>query len=73
MEEVLAVEVVPLYRKRAELGWLGVAISEEYGGSGWTYVEQTILFEELYRGLAPIKALGPTTTVAGCVTVTIKL
>ena len=25
-----------------------------------------ILFEELYAGLAPIKALGPTTTVAGC-------
>ncbi|MBB3600605.1 alkylation response protein AidB-like acyl-CoA dehydrogenase [Mycolicibacterium sp. BK556] len=56
----------PLYRKLADLGWLGVAIPEEYGGSGGTYVEQTILFEELWRGLAPVKALGPTTTVAGC-------
>ncbi len=55
-----------LYKKLAELGWLGVAIAEEYGGSGGTYVEQTILFEELWRGLAPVKALGPTTTVAGC-------
>ena len=55
-----------LYKKLAELGWLGVAIPEEYGGSGGTYVEQTILFEELWRGLAPVKALGPTTTVAGC-------
>jgi alkylation response protein AidB-like acyl-CoA dehydrogenase len=55
-----------LYGKLAELGWLGVAIPEEYGGSGGTYVEQTILFEELWRGLAPVKALGPTTTVAGC-------
>jgi alkylation response protein AidB-like acyl-CoA dehydrogenase len=55
-----------LYRRLAELGWLGVAIPEEYGGSGGTYVEQTILFEELYRGLAPVKALGPSTTVAGC-------
>ncbi|WP_067671472.1 acyl-CoA dehydrogenase family protein [Nocardia miyunensis] len=55
-----------LYRKLAQLGWLGVAIPEEYGGSGGTYVEQTILFEELWRGLAPVKALGSTTTVAGC-------
>jgi alkylation response protein AidB-like acyl-CoA dehydrogenase len=55
-----------LYKQLAELGWLGVAIPEEYGGSGGTYVEQTILFEELWRGLAPVKALGPTTTVAGC-------
>jgi alkylation response protein AidB-like acyl-CoA dehydrogenase len=55
-----------LYKKLAELGWLGVAIPEQYGGSGGTYVEQTILFEELWRGLAPVKALGATTTVAGC-------
>ncbi|BBX00037.1 acyl-CoA dehydrogenase [Mycolicibacterium moriokaense] len=55
-----------LYKRLADLGWLGIAIPEEYGGSGGTYTEQTILFEELYRGLAPVKALGPTTTVAGC-------
>jgi alkylation response protein AidB-like acyl-CoA dehydrogenase len=55
-----------LYAKLADLGWLGIAIPEEYEGSGGTYVEQTILFEELWRGLAPVKALGPTTTVAGC-------
>ncbi|MUL65902.1 acyl-CoA dehydrogenase [Mycobacterium sp. CBMA 234] len=55
-----------LYKQLAELGWLGVAIPEEYGGSGGTYIEQTILFEELWRGLAPVKAFGPSTTVAGC-------
>jgi butyryl-CoA dehydrogenase len=55
-----------LLGKLAELGWLGVAIPEEYGGSGGTYVEQTIMFEELYRGMVPIESLGPTTTVAGC-------
>ena len=55
-----------LYGRLAELGWLGVAIPEEHGGSGGTYVEQTILFEELYRGLVPVKAIGPSTTVAGC-------
>jgi alkylation response protein AidB-like acyl-CoA dehydrogenase len=55
-----------LYAKLAELGWLGVAIPEEYGGSGGTYVDQTLFFEELYRGLVPAKAVGATTTVAGC-------
>lgn len=55
-----------LYKQLAELGWLGVSIPEEYGGSGGTYVEQTIVFEELWRGLAPVKAFGPTSTVAGC-------
>ncbi|WP_354698570.1 Acyl-CoA dehydrogenase [Paraconexibacter sp. AEG42_29] len=56
----------PLYDKLAALGWLGVAIPEEFGGSGGTYVEQTLLFEELYRGLVPIKGFGASTTVAGC-------
>lgn len=55
-----------IYQHLADLGWLGVAIPEEYGGSGGGYLEQTILFEELWRGLAPVKAFGPTTTVAGC-------
>lgn len=55
-----------MYRRYADLGWLGVAIPEEYGGSGGTYVDQTILFEESFRGLVPVKAIGATTTVAGC-------
>lgn len=55
-----------LYRKLAGLGYLGVAIPEEYGGSGGDYVDQAILFEELYGGLVPVKAIGPSTTVAGC-------
>ena len=55
-----------LYRQMADLGWLGVAIPEEHGGSGGTYVDQTIFFEEIYRGIVPIEAIGPSTTVAGC-------
>jgi alkylation response protein AidB-like acyl-CoA dehydrogenase len=55
-----------LYDKLASLEYLGVAIPEEYGGAGGDYVDQTILVEELFAGLAPIKAMGPTTTVAGC-------
>jgi butyryl-CoA dehydrogenase len=55
-----------LYKQMADLGWLGVAIPEEHGGSGGTYVDQTIFFEEIYRGIVPIEAIGPSTTVAGC-------
>ncbi|WP_308203586.1 acyl-CoA dehydrogenase family protein [Gordonia rubripertincta] len=55
-----------LYSKIAGLGWLGIAIPEQYGGSGGTYVDQTVLFEALNRGGAPVKAIGATTTVAGC-------
>ena len=56
-----------LYRRFADLGWLGVAIPEEFGGSGGSHVEQAILFEEIYRGLIPVKAAGTSATVAGCV------
>jgi alkylation response protein AidB-like acyl-CoA dehydrogenase len=55
-----------LYERLAELGWLGVGIPEEYGGSGATHVEQVILFEEIHRGMVPVKAIGSSTTVAGC-------
>lgn len=55
-----------LYRQMADLGWLGVSIPEEYGGSGGGLVEQCILFEEVFHGMAPVAAAGPTHTVAGC-------
>jgi alkylation response protein AidB-like acyl-CoA dehydrogenase len=55
-----------LYRRFADLGWLGVAVPEEFGGSGGSHVEQAILFEEIYRGLIPVKAAGASATVAGC-------
>ena len=54
-----------LYTKLAELGWLGIGTPEEYGGSGGDHTDLTILFEELHAGLAPVKAIGATTTVAG--------
>jgi alkylation response protein AidB-like acyl-CoA dehydrogenase len=46
----------PLYEKLAELGWLETE----------DHVTHTMLFEELYRGLVPVKGIGPTTTVKGC-------
>jgi alkylation response protein AidB-like acyl-CoA dehydrogenase len=35
----------------AEMGWLGVALSEDVGGYGGSAVEQAIVLEELGRGL----------------------
>ena len=35
-----------LYEQLAELGWLGVAIAEEYGGSGGGMVDVCLFLEE---------------------------
>ncbi len=54
-----------LFGKLARLGYLGVSIPEQYGGSGGGLTEQVILFEELWRGLAPVHGAGTSHTVAG--------
>lgn len=54
-----------LYAKLAETGYIGIAIPEEYGGSGGGLVEQCLFFEELWRGLAPVHGAGTSHTVAG--------
>ncbi len=46
-----------LWRELCELGWSGIAISEEYGGQGLGLVELAILCEELGRMLAPVPFL----------------
>ena len=51
----------------AELGWLGVTIDEEVGGSGGGMVDACIFMEETSRGLAPIGGYGTTLIVAGAV------
>jgi acyl-CoA dehydrogenase len=43
-----------LWRELAELGYLGVAISEGFGGSGAGYLELCVIAEELGRVLAPV-------------------
>jgi alkylation response protein AidB-like acyl-CoA dehydrogenase len=53
-----------LFRKMAQLGWAGIAIPEEYGGSGGGLVEQCIFFEETARALAPIQAAAGSQLVA---------
>ncbi len=53
------------YRKLAELGWLGVAIPEEYGGAGGGAVDMCILLEEIARGQIPAGEFGISAIVAG--------
>jgi acyl-CoA dehydrogenase len=43
-----------LWHGIAELGWLGTAIPEAYGGLGAGYLELCVLAEELGRALAPV-------------------
>ena len=57
------------WRELAELGWLGVSVSEDEGGVGLGFVEEAILLEELGYALYPgpylatvgfaLAALGP--------------
>jgi alkylation response protein AidB-like acyl-CoA dehydrogenase len=43
-----------LWKGAAELGWLGTAVPEEYGGAGFGYLELAVVAEEVGRALAPI-------------------
>ncbi|HEY5052594.1 MAG TPA: acyl-CoA dehydrogenase family protein [Solirubrobacterales bacterium] len=54
-----------LYRKMADLGWLGVTIPEAYGGSGGSMLDACLFMEETARGLAPIGGYSTTLIVAG--------
>ena len=54
-----------LYKKMAGLGWLGLTIPEEYGGSGGTMLDACLFMEETSRGLAPINGYATTLIVAG--------
>lgn len=42
-----------LWRKMAEVGWQGLAIPEEYGGSEGGFLDLAILLEEMGRALLP--------------------
>ncbi len=56
-----------IYRQMAELGWLGLTIPEEHGGSGGTHLDACLFMEETSRGMAPIGGYGTTLIVAGAV------
>ena len=41
------------WQKMAELGWMGLVLPETYGGSGLSFVDLTIVMEEMGRVLLP--------------------
>ncbi len=43
-----------LWKGAAEMGWLGTAVPEEYGGAGMGHLELVLLAQEVGRALAPI-------------------
>jgi alkylation response protein AidB-like acyl-CoA dehydrogenase len=43
-------------RALGKRGWLGMAVPEEYGGQGRSYVERFVVTEELLRAGAPVAA-----------------
>ncbi len=54
-----------LAEKMAGLGWYGLQIPEEYGGSGGSFFDAALFLEETARGQAPIGAYGVTLIVVG--------
>jgi len=54
-----------LWKELCELGWPGIAISEEHGGQGLGTIELAILCEELGRAVAAVPLLG--SAMAACV------
>ena len=42
-----------LWRKMAELGWLGIIFPEEHGGLGLGYADLAVILEEFGKGLMP--------------------
>ncbi len=58
-----------LWKKMAELGWLGILVPEQYGGLGLSLLEMAIVFEEIGRAAldSPLLAtiMGTLAIVAG--------
>jgi alkylation response protein AidB-like acyl-CoA dehydrogenase len=42
-----------VWKKVAELGWMGLIIPEEYGGMGYTFQDLVVLLEEIGRNILP--------------------
>ena len=42
-----------VWRKMAELGWMGLIIPEEYDGMGYTFQDLVVLLEEIGRNILP--------------------
>jgi alkylation response protein AidB-like acyl-CoA dehydrogenase len=53
-----------LWRKMAELGWLGLLLPEEYGGTDWSFLNMAVLMEEMGYNICPAPFIS--TTILGC-------
>ena len=53
-----------LWKKMADLGWMGLAFPEQYGGVGSSFLDLAVLLEEMGRALVPSPFL-PTVVLAG--------
>jgi alkylation response protein AidB-like acyl-CoA dehydrogenase len=53
-----------LWKKMADLGWLGLTFPEEYGGVGSSFLDLAVLLEECGRALLPAPFI-PTVVLAG--------
>ncbi len=42
-----------IWRRMAELGWLGLAFPEAYGGCGMSFIDLAVVLEEMGRALLP--------------------
>ena len=51
--------------KMGELGWYGLTIPEQYGGSGGSFLDATLFLEESARGQIPVGAYGVTLICVG--------
>jgi alkylation response protein AidB-like acyl-CoA dehydrogenase len=56
-----------VYERVAELGWIGVCIPEQYGGSGGGAFDMCLMLEETGRGLIPIQFVNVSMITAGAV------
>ncbi len=56
-----------IYQRIADLGWLGVAIPEQYGGSGGGAVDMCLLCEEFALGQIPMGFFSVSMITAGAV------
>ena len=59
-----------LWKKIAQLGWLGIIVPEDFGGSGGSFLDLVVILEEAGKSLLPgpffaTALLGTTTVLAG--------
>ena len=52
-------------KQMADLGWYGLCIDEQYGGSGGTFLDAALFLEETARGRAPLGGYAVTLIVVG--------